>query len=202
VTDGTDVSKLREELRSADWEGLLPNLLAYAANRLRRVGWAAGRDVEPSKLSVEQLVNTAVEAALDGTRNWDPSAVDMGGFLRGIIRSLTSSEKKKAVRSKTHAQSDFDRVVPLVASPEDDAVEEEGRRAILASIEDAVSDDADLRALHAAILDGATKREDLAEALGWPADRVTAARIKLQRRLVRRAPETFAPALEKRRRTS
>ena len=198
-------NRLREELRKADWEALLPNLLAYAANRLRRVGWAAGRDVEPSKLSVEQLVNTAVESALDGTRNWDPNAVDLPGFLRGIIRSLTSSEKKKAVRSKTHAQSDFDRLPIIglvVASPEDDAMEEEGRRAILTSIADAVSDDADLRALYAAILDGATKREDLAETLGWSSDRVTAARIKLQRRLVRRDPQTFAPALEKRRRTS
>jgi len=169
------------------------------------VGWAAGRDVEPSKLSVEQLVNTAVESALDGTRNWDPNAVDLPGFLRGIIRSLTSSEKKKAVRSKTHAQSDFDRLPIIglvVASPEDDAMEEEGRRAILTSIADAVSDDADLRALYAAILDGATKREDLAETLGWSSDRVIAARIKLQRRLVRRDPQTFAPALEKRRRTS
>lgn len=182
---------LREALRKADWEALLPGLLAYAAARLRRVGWAAGRDTEASRLSVEQVVNSAVEACLDGTRTWDPAAVDLPGFLRGVIRSLTSSAKKSAVRSKTHAQADFDGILPLAVSPEDDAVEEEGRIAILASLESAVADDADLRALTAAILDGATKREDIAAALGWSADRVTAARIKLQRRLIKHAPHLF-----------
>lgn len=193
---------LRQALRDADWEALLPGLCGYAANRLRRVGWVAGRDEEPSKLSVEQLVNMAVEACLDGSRTWNPSTVDFPGFLRGIIRSLTSSEKKSAVRSKTHAQSDFERIVPLAASPEEEAIEEEGRKEILGRIEEAIGDDADLRALHTAILDGATKREELAASLGWSVDRVTAARIKLQRRLVRIAPDRFAPTLEKRRRTS
>lgn len=193
---------LRQALRDADWEALLPGLLGYAANRLRRVGWAAGRDEEPSKLSVEQIVNMAVEACLDGSRSWDPERVDFPGFLRGIIRSLTSSEKKSAVRSKTHARSDFERIVPLAASPEDEALEEEGRRKILGTIEEAIGDDADLRALHGAILDGAVKREEIAASLGWSAERVTAARIKFQRRLVRLAPDQFAPTLEKRRRTS
>ena len=193
---------LRKALREADWEALLPGLLAYAASRLRRVGWASGRDVEPSKLSVEQVVNMAVEACLDGSRSWNPDAVDFPGFLRGVIRSLTSSEKKSAVRSKTHAQADFERLVPLATSPEEDAVEEEGRQAIVAMVEAAVGDDPDLRALYGAIVDGATKREELAAALGWSAERVTAARIKLQRRLVRQSPEQFASTLDKRRRTS
>lgn len=191
---------LRQALRDAHWEALLPGLLGYAANRLRRVGWASGRDTEPSRLSVEQLVNSAVEACLDGSRVWNPDAVDLAGFLRGVIRSLTSAAKKSAVRSKTHAQADFEGLVPLGASPEDDAVEEEGRVEILASLEVAVAGDPDLKALCGAILDGATKREELADALGWRAERVTAARIKLQRRLVQRAPHIFVPALEKRRR--
>lgn len=199
---------LRQALRDADWEALLPGLLGYAANRLRRVGWAAGRDEEPSRLSVEQLVNMAVEACLDGSRSWNPDAVDFPGFLRGVIRSLTSSEKKSAVRSKTHARSDFERIVPLASSPEDETIEEEGRRNILGTIERAIGDDAELRALYEAIIDGAIKREELAASLGWSVERVSAARIKLQRRLVRTtagrwgASPTFAPPLEKRRRTS
>jgi hypothetical protein len=203
---------LRQALRDADWEAILPGLFGYAANRLRRVGWAAGRDEEPSKLSVEQLVNMAVEACLDGSRAWNPATVDFPGFLRGVIRSLTSSEKKSAVRSKTHAQSDFERIVPLAPSPEDEAIEEEGRKNILGTIERAIGGDADLRAIYEAILDGAVKREEIAASLGWSVDRVSAARIKLQRRLVRlsavagseasTSPTPFAPALEKRRRTS
>ena len=94
---------LRMALREANWEAILPGLVAYAATRLRRVGWAAGRDVQPGRLSVEDLVNRAVETCLDGTRHWDPSAVDLPGFLRGVIRSLTSSEKKKTVqRERLH----------------------------------------------------------------------------------------------------
>jgi hypothetical protein len=119
-----------------------------------------------------------------------------------VIRSLASSEKKKVVRAKTDALPDFDRQAPLADSPEDDAVEEENRSAVLASIEACVSDDADLQALYLAVLDGATKREEIAAALGWSVDRVTAARIKLQRRLVRQAPEQFGPARERRRRVS
>lgn len=200
MDDVTD--HLRQALRDVDWEAILPGLIGYAAHRLRRVGWAAGRDEEPSKLSVEQLVNMAVEACLDGSRNWNPENVDLPGFLRGVIRSLTSSEKKSAVRSKTHAQADFDRIAPLASSPEEEALEEEGRRKILGTIEAAVADDAELRALHGAILDGAIKREEIAASLGWSVERVTAARIKLQRRLVRLDPDQFAPTLQKRRRTS
>ena len=194
--------RFRRALRDADWEALLPGLLAYAAARLRRVGWARGNDVEPSRMSVEQLVNSAVEACLDGTRSWDPTAVDLPGFLRGVIRSLTSSEKKKSVRAKTDTFHDFERIAPLADSPEDDALAEERRIAILSSIEACTTDDEDLRALYLAILDGAVKREEIAAVLGWPADRVTSARIKLQRRLLRRAPTTFAPVHKKQRRAS
>jgi hypothetical protein len=200
VADDND--HLRTALREADWEAMLPNLITYAAARLRRVGWASGRDSEASKLSVEQLVNAAVESCLEGKRVWDPTAVDLPGFLRGVIRSLTSSEKKKAVRAKTDAFPDFDRQAPIVESPEDEAVAEEGRTALLGGIEACTADDPDLQALYRAVVDGTTKREDLAAVLGWSPDRVTAARIKLQRRLVRSMPETFAPARDKRRRTS
>lgn len=193
---------LETALREADWEALLPNLVAYAARRLRRVGWAAGRDEEPSKMSVEQLVNTAVEHCLEGRRTWDPDAVDLGGLLRGVIRSLTSAAKDSDVRRRTFAKPDVDEGHAIGASPEEEAIEEERRVALLASFDACVGDDPDLRALYEAALDGTTKRDEIAEALGWSADRVTAARIKLQRRLVSRAPEQFGGVRERRRRTS
>lgn len=203
-----DSARLRAALREADWEKLLPGLIAYAAGRLRRVGWAAGRDVEPSKLSVEQLVNSAVLGCLDGSRRWDPEAVDLAGFLRGVIRSLASSEKKKAVRAKTDARGDLTlgsvggmhgdasgaQLIRIQDSAESELVREEGRRAILRSIEACIDGDDDLRALYRVVIEeGATKRDEIARLLGWSPSRVTAARIKLQRRLVRHAPDTFSP---------
>lgn len=177
-------SDLRSALREADWEALLPSLLAYAARRLRRAGWASGRDEEPSRMSVEQLVNTAVEHCLDGTRTWDASNVDLAGFLRGVIRSLTSSERKKHVRAPRVMSDDSLAYEPSPrGDPERDAIEEERRAALLARFEGATADDPDLRALYLTILDGVTKRDDLAAALGWTPERVSAARIKLQRRL-------------------
>lgn len=203
-----DSARLRAALGEADWEKLLPGLIAYAAGRLRRVGWAAGRDVEPSKLSVEQLVNSAVLGCLDGSRRWDPEAVDLAGFLRGVIRSLASSEKKKAVRAKTDARGDLTlgsvggmngdasgaQLIRIQDSAESELVREEGRRAILRSIEACIDGDDDLRALYRVVIEeGATKRDEIARLLGWSPSRVTAARIKLQRRLVRHAPDTFSP---------
>lgn len=149
-------------------------------------------------MSVEQLVQTAVEHCLDGTRAWDPDAVDLGGLLRGVIRSLTSSEKKKDVRARTFASDDMEQYFEVADSAETEIVAEEGRKEILAMVEVCVADDPDLRALYDAIVDGNTKREDLAAALGWKADRVTAARIKLQRRLLRHAPEAFEAARQRR----
>ncbi len=64
---------------------------------------------------------------LDGSRTWDPKAVDLGGFLRGVIRSLTSSEKKKAVAFQNGRQAGArpPRFCTPVDSPEDEAMEEE-----------------------------------------------------------------------------
>ena len=175
---------LRSALRDADWESLLPPLIAYAARRLRRAGWGAGRDEEPARLSVEQLVQTAVEHCLDGTRTWDKGTVDLAGFLRGVIRSLTSSERKKHVRAPREVSDTALEHDPSPAgTPESEALEEEGRVALLAALERAARGDPDLEALYLTVLDGVTKREDIAGALGWDPGRVSAARIKLQRRL-------------------
>ena len=55
--------------------------------------------------------------------------------------------------------------------------------------------DSRLEELYLAIsVEGHTKREDIAEALGWSVDDVTAARVKLQRRLVSQFPELFSKA--------
>jgi DNA-directed RNA polymerase specialized sigma24 family protein len=160
---------LRKALEQVDWEKLLPGLIAYASHRLRRAGWTAGRDEEPSKLSVEQLVHTAVEHALDGSRVWNPQSVDLIGFLRGIIRSLTSSERKKYVRAKTVTSSEaVERHAGVTDSAEDDALEEEHRLELMRLLESCTDDDSDLQELYLVILDGHTKRDDIASSTRRP----------------------------------
>jgi hypothetical protein len=195
----SDKPDLREALRKADWDKLLPVLRAYAFHRLRRAGWAAGRDIEPSRMSVDQIVHTAIEHALT-VREWNPEAVDLTGFLRGIIRSLTSSERKKEVRAKTFPKADLEEYLLVAESHESELVDEEGYRELCAEVEACTADDPDLQALYLAVIDGNVKRETIAEVLGWSVDRVTAARIKLQRRLVKKAPQRFADVRERRRR--
>jgi hypothetical protein len=190
-------ARLREALMNADWETLIPRLVAYTRRRLRGAGWLAGRDEEPSALSVEQLIDTAVERCLDGTREWDPESVDLAGLLCGVIRSLTSTEFKKykrATSSIRELSNDFERGsdTVLTSTAEEQLLAEEARIELLDEVAACARGDDELEHLYAAILEGHTTREELATALGWTRDRVTAARVKLQRRLVSHCPSRFA----------
>jgi hypothetical protein len=187
---------VRAALREADWEALLPRLVAYAERRLRRVGWIVGKDEEPSAMSVEEVINDAIDRCLTGSRTWgtdDPP--ELGAFLCGVIRSITSISRKKLRRNKADSVEDIavDLADPTpsverILADEDD----EGRRAVLAAVEACVKGDDKLESLYLAIIDGDLKREALASTLGWTPDEVTAARNKLQRRLVAQFPAQFA----------
>lgn len=192
-------------LKEADWEQLLPRLTAYAEQRLRHVGWAQGRHMEPSRVSTMDLVNTALERCLDGRRRWDDEAPpELGAFLCGVIRSLSSDEKKMFRRDKV----EFDSVAVDAAG--DTRINDDGEMdgmdegmdeaSIIAdAVEACATGDAELESFYLAVLDGNTKREDIASALGWLPGEVTAARIKLQRRLLKRFPKEFTSAKQRRR---
>jgi hypothetical protein len=189
-------------MSDANWEQLLPRLVAYADQCLRRVGWADGHDQEPSPMSVKQAINIAIERCLDGSRRWnDDDPPEFGAFLCGVIRSIISDERKKVRRSKL----DFDEAsVAGAADPRSDGDgqsdgADEGRTAICAAVEACTRDDEALESFYLAVLDGHTKREDIAAALGWTPDAVTAARVKLQRRLLKKFPQEFASAKARRR---
>jgi DNA-directed RNA polymerase specialized sigma24 family protein len=191
---------LREAMRSANWEELMPQLWTYALHRLRRVGWAGGSFQESGKMSADDLVQTAIRSCLDGTRGWDPSAVDLRGLLCGIIRSLTSSERKKYVRAKTVTSTEATEIHSGSSdSAEDDIVAEENRREVEEAFAACTADDLDLDTLWKTILDGHTKREDIARELGWPLTRVDVARKKLQRRVARLDPQRFGDVVTRRR---
>jgi DNA-directed RNA polymerase specialized sigma24 family protein len=193
----TDHQALVAALRDADWAELLPRLTAYATYRLWRVGWAEGRDAAPATAQVQDVVNEAIDRCLTGDRKWNP-AVNLETFLRGVVKSVISTAKKSDGRRKEQPLgADIDDVP---APPPDDCKGEEGRSAILDAAAACAQDDPDLSDLYVIVAseDGPTKREDLAEARGRSTDRVTAARVKLQRRLLSRYSELCQDAKQRR----
>lgn len=154
-------------------------------------------------MSVEQAVNTAIERCLEGRRRWnDNDPPDFLAFLCGVIRSVVSDEKKMACRHKTDPDPD---AVDAATDPTTEHDPADGLDADTSAVCDAVEacakgDDA-LESYYLSVLGGNTKREAIAEDLGWSSEAVTAARNKLQRRLLKQFPQEFASA-KKRRRSS
>ena len=93
-----DIEKLINE---ANWDKLMPELVNYADNLIRRYGW---RGFSPRKGPRGQLLandknaddfsQEAIRRLLDGRRKWNPDKVDLLGVLKGIIKSIISSELK------------------------------------------------------------------------------------------------------------
>ncbi len=134
------------------------------------------------------LVHSAFEAYLAGNRKWDPSKTNFIGFMIGTVRSLRS------VKAKSHARLAALSSVPAQQSKnsEDYYLNAETLSYLSGLIDSCVADDQDLKSLWLAVKDGCVTRSELASSLCWTADRVSAARIKLQRRLLKSFPETFS----------
>jgi hypothetical protein len=184
---------LRAAIRDADWDALLPRLVAHVEWRLRRVGWSAGADREPSAMAVQQVINTAVETCLEGRRHWSDSCPDLENFLKGVVNNVIWRAKRSALRDKAEPAPDAGvETADDCPSAEDALAAEQGRALICAAFEACVEGDPKLQDLYLAILDQQVKRDDIAAALGWSAEEVSAARVKLKRRLLSKFPEMFA----------
>jgi hypothetical protein len=108
-----------------------------------------------------------------------------------VIRSLLSTEVKANARDRADFADDG-----IVEGRSDEpspeaAVGDSERTAVIAAIEACVDGNDDLETFYWTVLDGHVRREDIAEKLGWTADRASAARVKLQRRLLAKYPELF-----------
>jgi hypothetical protein len=164
---------LRTALAEADWEKILPGLTAYAERKLCWRGWG----IRVSRPSGNDIVNQAIERCLSGDRQWsfDSQCDDLEVFLKGVMKSLVHSAKKSAARQKLNLFVDNPR--PPVATCADG--------------------DPDLEAYYVAVTEEET-RGDVASHLSWPSTRISAARTKLQRRLIVQFPALFC-GLKKRR---
>ena len=193
-----DEHDLIEAISTADLESMLPRLATYAEKRLNRVGWFSSATLQNHKMNPKELVDLAIERCLSGKRHWkkQSGSQDLESFLRGVIKSLVSSAVKadKRDQAKLDEEGDVDRVDAAT-----DVDLESVRTEVVAAIESCASDDEDLLAFYFAVVDGHhTKREDIAAALGWDVTRVSAARVKLQRRLEKQYPDIFGDMKKRR----
>lgn len=191
-----DEHDLIEAISTADLEKMLPRLATYAEKRLGRVGWFSTAKLQTHKMNPKDLVDLAIERCLAGKRHWKKQSgySDLEWFLRGVIKSLLSAAVKADKRDQADLddEGNVDRVDVATDSARMECIE------VVEVIESCASDDEDLSAFYLTVLDGHTKREDIAAALGWDVARVTAARVKLQRRLESRYPDKFGEMKKRR----
>jgi DNA-directed RNA polymerase specialized sigma24 family protein len=172
-------SALRQMLAEADWEALVPLLVADAASRIRRSKWLRGRDELPAAAEAEELVQDIIAIALSNRRVL-PDDMDLLTFLRGLLWSELWNRRRAA---KRRARVIGGEIPDAVEDEKERADEALGRRALLARVEKLIEDDEELLAFYGAMAQEHTKRNEIAEALGWTSDRVSAVRKKLNRRL-------------------
>ncbi len=151
-------------------------------------------------MTVKEAVNTAIERCLDGSRRWDDSdPPELGSFLCGVIRSIVSTERKKATRDKVALDCEAVESAPQPEEAEEDGVAEDGRVTVCSAVEACATGDEVLESYYLAVLDGHITPAAIAGHLGWSPSEASAARNKLQRRLISRFPQEFANRLAKRR---
>lgn len=139
-------------------------------------------------MSPEDLLSEMVAKLLSGERKWN-AAIDLYWFLHQGMRSIANGERKKLARREP--KRDVMRV--HLESGAYDQRQQESRLLFAESTERieervalAAKGDPEL-VLYASKVE--RSRRLTAEALGWSVDRVTAARIKLQRRMAVLFPE-------------
>jgi len=140
--------------------------------------------------TAEDRIHAAVMKFLDGARTWDPSRVDLCGFLLGVIASDLTSEmrrSKMAPMISLHARSrpredDYTGELCEESSADARSSNENGWPSPLApeSVDEAWSlamthlheranGDADVLALLGSYEDGVTQKREVMKRLGWSA---------------------------------
>ncbi len=150
-------------------EALTPAQVAklkrFAENRIWKLGPKAGEKTQ------DDLFQIAVDSLLDDTRRWDKTKVDLFGFLRAAMRSISSNWAKSYVEEETpvleadlrktnkegHIYSPLDVTSDGRADPEELLIAEEKRRRdqeMLKQIEHIFKDDGEAQMMLTAIDDG------------------------------------------------
>lgn len=158
-----EVRSAIEALTVADYG----RLHKFGRAKVRSLGERAGG------LTAEDLLSEAVVRSLSRTRRWDPTKVDLPGFLMGVIRSMVShlrrgepgSTKLPLMEADLGTDEDpapMDRQARTKVTPERQAIAKD----LLQTLDQQFAQDAEAALVVGAWRDNMTGRE-IKEALGW-----------------------------------
>jgi DNA-directed RNA polymerase specialized sigma24 family protein len=108
------------------WNDIIPRLLLFA--RRQRDRFMAGAHL-PSE---EDMVSSAIEKTIGGTRVWEPERVGLLEHLFGVIRSDVFNEVRKA-RHQISDDVTADRLASVLVSNEPNPEEIASRQSVLAT---------------------------------------------------------------------
>lgn len=169
--------ELVKAIRSADLRVLLPKLISAARAILRRRGWDGGADYQPSAMEAHELVNETLTKIFEGKQS-----PEFDGDLRKAIvvamASITTSTAKKLRKTKLTDNMDS------LPSPS----AEDGDDQVLYTVRALVKGTGDVEMEEYLILgieECGPKREDIANGLGWPPDKVSVVSKRLKRLIER-----------------
>lgn len=184
----------RHLLATADWKRLTLELTNYAKYRVKGKVWRTGSKTRLAEgKTVEDLVQEAVKRAFDETRHWDPERVDLLGFLKGIVKSMTSHLAKSADNTSVWAQRESEDAPSAHGAeaisadpspnPEEQFIAREEQEAVDLAyrlVLEKVEGQPELEGVTLCLMEGKHKPQEIAEELGVEVKRV----YQLKRQLI------------------
>ena len=203
-----------EELQKADWDAAFPRVLKYAMSRAKIYKWL-GDEVEPEALVQEAIVRAYGAGTRGNYRNWNKKTCpDLGNFLIGIIRSMTShkAEHEADFPSESLFNEDgspkdakilksYDEATGASKSktPEEEIIENENLQTLQDELDRLADGAEDLGMIILCIEDGISEPRKIAATTGFDKDKVNNLLRKLRRKLDKYNPKRKRQSSKERR---
>jgi DNA-directed RNA polymerase specialized sigma24 family protein len=187
--DGEIEWDLGELLNRVDWSAMTPRLVRCAQRHLLSARWTSDGFGQPNGMEVQELIHEAVQRTLEKRRKWNRADMpDLVAFLCNVMRSICGHARADAARAELRANVDpgEDPEMTPPPTPEDEVMHRERAHPLLQGLAEETAGDEDMELFVAAVEFAGSRREDIAEELGWSSDKVSVVKKKIQRRLMKR----------------
>ena len=172
------LDRVAAEIHSPEFRRNLDRYVAHAAYLLRDKGMGESVHHAPCAAQAEDVVDETVADCLSGERKW-AEGIPFATFFRDAIKSHVYHGCRDARKRRAEPMDG----AAEVAAPSSRRVEVMDARVELAKAREVLSGDPRTKAMLDAIEDGAEKRGQVAEALGWDPEYVSIVRILARTRL-------------------